>query len=148
MSDAPFQARLYSAEALQEAGDYANAVKWGERALEAAGEREEHYALVYLANLYFEAASHYKTLPAAKDNYLRMAMERYVKALSKDSDCHAAAMGVGMVFARRGKPEIARKAFQCVRDHRAMDDNPSLYLNLAHTLHPDSWSTSQEARRW
>ena len=35
-----------------------------------------------------------------------MAMERYVKALSKDSDCHAAAMGVGMVFARRGKPEI------------------------------------------
>jgi len=106
-------------------GDYANAVKWGERALEAAGawamsawkktssenpwfcvffsngsgisttsccisirswhiechrktqgfhflcpgkgEREEHYALVYLANLYFEAASHYKTLPAAKD---------------------------------------------------------------------------------
>ena len=31
------------------------------------GEREEHYALVYLANLYFEAASHYKTLPAAKD---------------------------------------------------------------------------------
>ena len=31
------------------------------------GEREEHYALVYLANLYFEAASHYKTPPAAKD---------------------------------------------------------------------------------
>ena len=27
----------------------------------------------------------------------------------------------------------ARKAFQCVRDHRAMDDNPSLYVNLAHT---------------
>lgn len=41
-----------------------------------------------------------------QDNYLRMAMERYVKALSRDSDCHAAAMGVGMVFARRGKPEI------------------------------------------
>ena len=27
----------------------------------------------------------------------------------------------------------ARKAFQCVRDHRAMDENHSLYLNLAHT---------------
>ena len=31
------------------------------------GETDEHYALVYLANLYFEAASHHKTLPAAKD---------------------------------------------------------------------------------
>ena len=41
-----------------------------------------------------------------QDNYLRMAMERYVKALSKDNDCFAAAMGLGMVFARRGKPEI------------------------------------------
>ena len=35
-----------------------------------------------------------------------MAMERYVKALDIDSDCFAAANGVGMVFARRGKPEI------------------------------------------
>eukprot|EP00438_Fugacium_kawagutii_P020084 Skav200146 [mRNA] locus=scaffold2013:287769:291626:- [translate_table: standard] len=34
-----------------------------------------------------------------------MAMERYVKALDQN-DCHAAANGVGMVFARRGKPEI------------------------------------------
>eukprot|EP00435_Cladocopium_sp_Y103_P038010 s2195_g10.t1 len=68
-----------------------------------------------------------------EDEYLRMAMERYVKALDIDSDCFAAGNGVGMVFARRGKPEIARKAFQCVRDHKAMEDNPSIYINLAHT---------------
>ena len=41
-----------------------------------------------------------------KDNYLRMAMERYVKAVGQDNDCQAAANGIGMVFARRGKPEI------------------------------------------
>ena len=48
----------------------------------------------------------WKASPHDEDEYLRMAMERYVKALDIDSDCFAAANGVGMVFARRGKPEI------------------------------------------
>ena len=48
----------------------------------------------------------WKVSAHGEDEYLRMAMERYVKALDIDSDCFAAANGVGMVFARRGKPEI------------------------------------------
>ena len=99
----------------------------------AASEKEEHYALVFQGNLYFEATNHFKTPSADKDSFLRKATECYYKALENQKDCHFAANGIGMVFARRGKCDQAKLTFQSVLQHRAMGENPSLYVNLAHT---------------
>ena len=68
-----------------------------------------------------------------QDSFLRKATECYYKALENQKDCHFAANGIGMVFARRGKPDQAKLTFQSVLQHRAMGENPSLYVNLAHT---------------
>ena len=67
LEHAPFQARLHCAEAQREAGNYAEALRWADRMVAAASEKEEHYALVFQGNLYFEATNHPKTPSADKD---------------------------------------------------------------------------------
>ena len=42
----------------------------------------------------------------------------------------------------------ARKAFQCVRDHRGHGRESIAIREFGSYVHPDSWSTSQEAGPW
>ena len=42
----------------------------------------------------------------------------------------------------------ARKAFQCVRDHRGHGRESIAMREFGSYVHPDSWSTSQEAGPW
>ncbi|CAK9077929.1 unnamed protein product [Durusdinium trenchii] len=127
-----FQAQLHCAEALREAGHFSEAVRWAEKAVATANSKEEHYALVFLGNLYFEASGYDKTLAKDKDGFLLKAMESYVKALENQHDCPSAANGIGMVFARRGKANLAKTIFQSVLQHKSMSENASTYINLAH----------------
>ncbi|CAE7239677.1 ctr-9 [Symbiodinium pilosum] len=133
MKHSPFMGKLLCSEALRESGKYPEALKWGDRAARHARHDQIHYACVFAGNLYFEASNHYKTKSSSKDGYLRKAMKYFVKALAAKKDCQFAANGIGMVFAERGKFELAKQAFQSVVNHQGMEDNPSVHINLAHS---------------
>eukprot|EP00913_Durusdinium_trenchii_P010955 g10282.t1 len=120
-----FQAQLHCAEALREAGDRSTkAVRWAEKAVATANSKEEHYALVFLGNLYFEASGYDKTLAKDKDGFLLKAMESYVKALENQI------LGE--------KANLAKTIFQSVLQHKSMSENASTYINLAHA-YMDAW---------
>ncbi|CAE7342289.1 ctr-9 [Symbiodinium natans] len=132
MKNSPFLGKLLCSEALRAAGKYEEALKWGERAAKQAQSNEHYYACVFVGNLFYEASANHKTGPTMSDDYLKKAMEYFVKALEVKKDCQFAANGLGMVFAKRGKMDLAKQTFQSVVQHKAMDENPSAYINLAH----------------
>eukprot|EP00439_Symbiodinium_sp_Y106_P014669 s4937_g2.t1 len=130
----PFLGKLLCSEALRASGKYEEALKWGEKAARAAQANEFHYAQVFVGNLCYEASTNHKTPPPERDAYLKKAMDYYLRALELKKDCQFAANGVGMVFAKRGKMEIAKEFFNSVMNHQAMQENPSVYINLGHVL--------------
>merc|ERR1712039_76709 len=64
---------------------------------------------------------------------MHKALRNFTKALEHKKDSHYAANGIGMVFARRGKLDFARRTFQSVMQHHAMAGDPSVFINLGHT---------------
>merc|ERR1712127_12029 len=64
---------------------------------------------------------------------MHKALWNFTKALEHKKDSHYAANGIGMVFARRGKLDFARRTFQSVMQHHAMAGDPSVFINLGHT---------------
>merc|ERR1712048_293284 len=84
-------------------------------------------------NLYFEVASAPNTKSKDRESNLCKALWNYTRALEHKKDSHYAANGIGMVFAQRGKLDFAKRTFQSVMQHHAMAEDPSVYINLAHT---------------
>merc|ERR1712039_900217 len=64
---------------------------------------------------------------------MKKALHNFTKALEREKDSHYAANGIGMVFAERGKLELAKRTFQSVLQHHGMENDPSVYINLGHT---------------
>eukprot|EP00415_Alexandrium_ostenfeldii_P000609 UN0609 len=70
---------------------------------------------------------------ADRDVYMKKALWNFTRALEHEKDSHYAANGIGMVFAKRGKLDFAKRTFQSVMQHHAMAGDPSVYINLGHT---------------
>lgn len=134
MRQNPVLGALMQAEAFRHRGDHVRALQSGETAVRHAGSKQFHYAHVFLGNLYYEAATAHTTKSRElQDQYLCKALRNFHKALRDQKDSHYAANGIGMVFAQRGKMDLARRTFQSVVQHQAMAKDPSVYINLAHT---------------
>jgi len=129
----PFLGALMQSETYRLRGDYPKALESAEVAVQKAGQKQFHYAHVYLGNLYFEVAT--GPLSRSKENHVNMnkALRNFTKALQHEKDSHYASNGIGMVFARRGKIDFARRTFQSVMQHHSMGKEPCVYVNLGHT---------------
>eukprot|EP00928_Gymnodinium_smaydae_P019651 TRINITY_DN17547_c0_g1_i2.p1 TRINITY_DN17547_c0_g1~~TRINITY_DN17547_c0_g1_i2.p1 ORF type:complete len:966 (-),score=229.67 TRINITY_DN17547_c0_g1_i2:32-2929(-) len=132
MRENPTLAALSAADAYRQQGNLNRALEEGEIAARRATDKQFHYAHVFLGNLYFEAACSSR-LQQERDRNEWHAFHSYLKALKREKDSQFAAQGLGMVFAQRGKIEMARLAFQSVMQHRSMNGEPSVYVNLGHT---------------
>merc|ERR1711920_1027502 len=126
-------ASLMQAEVYRQQSEYAKAIKSAETAVRNAGAKQFHYAHVFLGNLHFEVANATVTKRLERDSYMKKALHNFTKALELEKDSHYAANGIGMVFAQRGKLELAKRTFQSVMQHHGMENDPSIYINLAHT---------------
>mmetsp|Transcript_28591 Transcript_28591/g.91919 ORF Transcript_28591/g.91919 Transcript_28591/m.91919 type:complete len:1215 (+) Transcript_28591:125-3769(+) len=133
MKQSPVLATLMQAELHRNQGEYTKALQSAELAVSCAGEKQFHYAHVYLGNLYFEVACTASTRHGDREAYLHKALRNFTKALEHKKDSHYAANGIGMVFAHRGKLDFARRTFQSVMQHHAMGGDPSVFVNLGHT---------------
>jgi len=133
MKTNPVLASLMQAQAHRHQADYSKALQSAETAVRCAGEKQFHYAHVFLGNLYYEVASLETTKMSDRDVYMKKALWNFTRALEHEKDSHYAANGIGMVFAKRGKLDFAKRTFQSVMQHHAMAGDPSVYINLGHT---------------
>lgn len=135
MKQNPVLASLMQAEVYRQQGGpmYSKALQAAEMAVQRAGEKQFHYAHVYLGNLYFQVACNARISAKDRDANMCKALWNYTRALEHEKDSHYAANGIGMVFAQRGKLDFAKRTFQSVMQHHAMQGDPSVYINLGHT---------------
>jgi len=133
MKHNPVLAALMQAELHRHQADYSKALQSAETAVRCAGEKQFHYAHVFLGNLYHEVASSSATKQSDRDVYLKKALWNFTRALEHQKDSHYAANGIGMVFAQRGKLDFAKRTFQSVVQHHSMAGDPAVFVNLAHT---------------
>mmetsp|Transcript_6724 Transcript_6724/g.18990 ORF Transcript_6724/g.18990 Transcript_6724/m.18990 type:complete len:1372 (+) Transcript_6724:148-4263(+) len=133
MKTNPVLAALMQAQAHRLQAEYTKALQSAETAVRCAGEKQFHYAHVFLGNLYYEVASSEATKLSDRDVYMKKALWNFTRALEHEKDSHYAANGIGMVFAKRGKLDFAKRTFQSVMQHHAMAGDPSVYINLGHT---------------
>lgn len=71
-----------------------------------------------------------------REKFLSKALWHFMEAFKNAKDSHYAAIGIGMVFAQRGRLEFAKRTFQSVLQHvnvGSTADDPSIYINLGHT---------------
>lgn len=144
MKQNPVLAALMEAEAYRNQGEYAKALQSAETAVRCAGEKQFHYAHVYLGNLYYEVGSSSTTRPKDRESNMCKALWNFTRALENKKDSHYAANGIGLVFAHRGKLDFAKRTFQSVMQHKAMSEDPAVYINLGHTY---MRSGGEEARK-
>lgn len=133
MKSNPFHSAIMQAELYRQRGEYPKALQSAELAVQVAGDKQFHYAHVLLGNLYFEVAIAPSTRQRERDTFMHKALRNFTKALEHKKDSHYAANGVGMVFARRGKSDFARRTFQSVMQHHALSGDPCAFINLGHT---------------
>jgi len=145
MKQNPVLAALMQAEVHRHQADYSKALQSAETAVRCAGEKQFHYAHVFLGNLYHEVASSAATKQSDRDVYLKKALWNFTQALEHQKDSHYAANGIGMVFAQRGKLDFAKRTFQSVMQHHSMAGDPAVFVNLAHTYLRSGGDDSRKA---
>lgn len=133
MKQNPVLAALMQAEVYRQQAEYTKAMQSADTAVRHARAEHFHYTQVFLGNLHFEVANSTATKKVDRDLYMKKALHNFTKALEKEKDSHYAANGIGMVFAHRGKLELAKRTFQSVMQHHGMENDPSVYINLGHT---------------
>eukprot|EP00927_Polykrikos_kofoidii_P021338 TRINITY_DN2021_c0_g1_i1.p1 TRINITY_DN2021_c0_g1~~TRINITY_DN2021_c0_g1_i1.p1 ORF type:complete len:1232 (-),score=257.27 TRINITY_DN2021_c0_g1_i1:267-3962(-) len=129
----PVIASLMSAQAYKQQGMLPQAIEAAESAVKRADSKQFHYVRVYVGNLYYEMGCLARSGSSDKDKYMLQALHNFTEALKVEKDSHYAANGIGMVFAHRGKNDFARRTFQSVIQHNAMNSDPSCFVNLGHT---------------
>jgi len=127
----PVLACLMTADTHRQNGNYSKAIEAAETAVRRSTPKQFHYAQVFIGNLHYDAA--HAGSSGDKEKNMTKALLHFTKALENEKDSQYAANGIGMVFAERGKLDFAKRTFQSVMQHHAMSDDPSIYINLAHT---------------
>merc|ERR1712216_380147 len=87
----PVLAALMEAEAYRTRGEYTKALESAETAVRFSGEKQFHYAHVFLGNLYFEVASLQSIKQKERESNLHKALWNYIRALEHQKDSHYAA---------------------------------------------------------
>lgn len=131
----PVLAAVMQAHVYKQKGDYPKAVQAAEKAVERATSKTFHYVHVHSGNLYFELSQDPQH-KHEREKFLSKALWHFMEAFKNAKDSHYAAIGIGMVFAQRGRLEFAKRTFQSVLQHVKVGstaDDPSIYINLGHT---------------
>jgi len=144
----PVLAALMQAQVYKRQGEFYKALQAARKAVEQASPKQFHYVHVHFGNLYFEFSQE----PQFKHNreeFLNRALWHFMEAFKNAKDSHYAAVGIGMVFAQRGRLDFAKRTFQSVLQHKRTgenaDDDPSVYINLGHTYAASGGNDSRKA---
>lgn len=105
------------------------AQQYYQQVFDAAGCRDDAYALVALGNMYYCLKFEGK---ARMDRFFQKACDCYAKALRLHPRCLAAATGVALAAAEKGRTAAARAVLAQVRDAAPDVNAPHYAVNLAH----------------